>query len=637
MIDLLVRSIVASAIGLMALMLARKASASVRHLIAVAGLAAAVAVPLLGALLPRVSVPVLPAPKPEPTPAVVAAPPKAMPFPTEIQTIYCYAAPPPVYPWKEVWLTASVLLILRSFARWNWLRRKLRNAAPIQGLGPHVAVVESDAFDTPMVAWIGRTVIVLPAGWREWPAERLNVVLRHEMAHVQRGDGWSLLLARIAWAAMWPNPLVWWLALTESRLAECAADDWVVQSGIPAWAYAQELLAIVRESGPTGSLPALGMAQKAEVAQRVEMILNPKTPRTLVSRRFRIAMLGVSLVAAVPVATWALGTQSLGARPQPQFSATLATGPEQPDFLLKCKLVRRKAPWSLSYVDSRVEPQIGQSDPSRVAVIPDATTANGVPVALNVKADSVRLRVSLTPHTDLLNPPSLSVESSEPYKAAGLSFNKAEYRVRPNAWVRYALADLRNVGTSHETTEYGEYELLVQMVPLEHGPAPQRATSPEAALPTGPALASPATQADLAAASKKALGKVLLNCKLVRTADPGAKPFATSVAEPTVGGSSPQHVLTPPPLRTEANQPATFVAQIGTTRSMVVLTPSVLKNGLYRLAVEVGVIANLKNRKKASTVVTLGANEWVLMRLLDESGNYLGYQMLAQLVPVNGA
>src|SRR5205814_2225266 len=53
---------------------------------------------------------------------------------------------------------------------------------------PRVAVRESPAVDSPLTLGLFRPIILLPAGWREWSAEQLGLVLAHELAHVRRCD-----------------------------------------------------------------------------------------------------------------------------------------------------------------------------------------------------------------------------------------------------------------------------------------------------------------------------------------------------------------------------------------------------------------------------------------------------------------
>ena len=53
---------------------------------------------------------------------------------------------------------------------------------------------------------------MLPATARQWSDEQLRSVLLHELAHIKRRDTVVQLLAQIACALHWFNPLVWFAA-----------------------------------------------------------------------------------------------------------------------------------------------------------------------------------------------------------------------------------------------------------------------------------------------------------------------------------------------------------------------------------------------------------------------------------------
>ena len=65
-----------------------------------------------------------------------------------------------------------------------------------------------------------RPVVMLPASASEWSAERMHIVLLHELAHVRRSD-WMLLMAaetlRCVW---WFNPFAWMVRARLRRESE---------------------------------------------------------------------------------------------------------------------------------------------------------------------------------------------------------------------------------------------------------------------------------------------------------------------------------------------------------------------------------------------------------------------------------
>ena len=60
----------------------------------------------------------------------------------------------------------------------------------------------------PVVWGILRCRLMLPATARQWSDEQLQSVLLHELAHIKRRDTIVQLLAQVACALHWFNPLV---------------------------------------------------------------------------------------------------------------------------------------------------------------------------------------------------------------------------------------------------------------------------------------------------------------------------------------------------------------------------------------------------------------------------------------------
>ena len=150
----------------------------------------------------------------------------------------------------------------------------LRRAHPVRLLlHPEVSVA--------MTAGARKPVVLLPASSREWSAERMQVVLLHELAHVQRGDWQTLIASEIALAVWWFHPLAWWLSRAVRRDAEQAADDLVLAAGTRPSDYAAHLLAIVRglREGEQAPRPAMAMAQLAGIEERVRAILDGRRRR----------------------------------------------------------------------------------------------------------------------------------------------------------------------------------------------------------------------------------------------------------------------------------------------------------------------------------------------------------------------
>jgi hypothetical protein len=203
------------------------------------------------------------------------------------------------------WVLGSALLVLRMMACLGMLVVKVNRAKPFTE-EPDGKLMLDPSGTVPVTVWWGQHEILLPPQAREWSSARLNAVLRHERAHIARLDWWWNLCGQLACAIVWPNPLVWLIHSQTRSLAELAADDLVLGSGIPPSAYAQDLLHIAVEGYPRLESLSLPMATRPQLSRRIDMILNQKQRRGTASLA---AIGGVALLQACLVtglSNWAL-------------------------------------------------------------------------------------------------------------------------------------------------------------------------------------------------------------------------------------------------------------------------------------------------------------------------------------------
>ena len=119
--------------------------------------------------------------------------------------------------------------------------------------------------------------------------------IRHEIEHIARFDWLTQVVARLACVVYWPHPFVWKLWGQLRLEAERACDDAVIRGGVAAEPYAEQLVALARRLVGRGEVPALAMATRSNLGQRVEAILDRGLRR---GRITRAASVGVALVAA---------------------------------------------------------------------------------------------------------------------------------------------------------------------------------------------------------------------------------------------------------------------------------------------------------------------------------------------------
>ena len=190
--------------------------------------------------------------------------------------------------------------------------RELDDARGLLALGRDVRLLKSDRVAVPVVWGIFKPVLLLPADVEQWPAERLRVVLLHELAHLRRWDGLSLILTRIAVSLFWFHPLAWSLERAGRSECERACDDLVLASGTKPSEYADHLLAIAREMpafDPFRSV-TLAMSRKTQLEGRLLSILQRDVARRVFSGR------GVAVACALAVAVIApIAAMRLVAKP----------------------------------------------------------------------------------------------------------------------------------------------------------------------------------------------------------------------------------------------------------------------------------------------------------------------------------
>ena len=120
-----------------------------------------------------------------------------------------------------IWVLGVLVLWLWSLL--SWLRLRLRLSAAVRT--PDGAW-ESDRVDSPFVLGFFPPKIYLPLGLS---GDTRRYVLLHERAHIRRGDHIVKVLAFLALAVHWFNPLLWVSWFLSCRDMEAACDESVLR------------------------------------------------------------------------------------------------------------------------------------------------------------------------------------------------------------------------------------------------------------------------------------------------------------------------------------------------------------------------------------------------------------------------
>jgi|GEM_PF-2671261 len=284
---------------------------AVRHVVLLTALGAAVLMPLLATVLPTWELP-----WPDLGPVGVAA--GAAPAPgvaggagAVVATGATGATGAPsavalaVLWLAGLWLAGTVIL----GARLGWglvglarLRRAALADGRVRRLGGRVRLVTTPAVSGPAVLAGWRPLVLLPPAADGWSRRERRAVVAHELAHLRRGDPWALVLASVATALHWPNPLVW-IAARRLRLAgEEACDRAAVVAGIEPWRYADLLLRLTRDGARPAGHRLAPAAAGPGLSRRVEALLAGVVPEAAPGRG-HLALAGAfGLVLALAVA-----------------------------------------------------------------------------------------------------------------------------------------------------------------------------------------------------------------------------------------------------------------------------------------------------------------------------------------------
>ncbi len=203
------------------------------------------------------------------------------------------------------------------------MRSKLAYRSSANALSFLTEVRESTAISVPVTVGPIRSTILLPASWREWDEEKLDAVIAHEMSHVARYDALTQCVALLHRAIFWFSPLSWWLNRHIADLAEQASDEAALCGGADRTHYARTLLQFFEtlHAKPRRVWwQGVSMANAGQAEKRLEKILGW---RGAVTMRFKKSAAVVIVALAVPVVF-------LAASAQPTSLSTIASTSQEP-------------------------------------------------------------------------------------------------------------------------------------------------------------------------------------------------------------------------------------------------------------------------------------------------------------------
>ena len=325
-IDLLIKGALLCGLAAGVTLLMRRSPAHARKSVWVAVLLCLLMLPVATLVVPSFTVPILP-PLGGPTviPGDIPEPPPVASVPTARAALPAATAEA----WSAaglldgaraiglgwiglIWLAGAALYFAWFGVSRHLLKRLVARAVPLDaswesllkklsydlGMRREVSLLRSPDVSAAITAGVIKPVIILPERAEEWSAERKQLVLSHELAHVKRWDSLIEILGFAATALHWFNPLVW-VALNRLRIErERDCDNAVLNSGAKPSAYASLLMEIAtdmqRRNRPMWQMATI--SEGSNLKDRLLCILDPKVNRRQGSRA-SVFVIGVLIVA----------------------------------------------------------------------------------------------------------------------------------------------------------------------------------------------------------------------------------------------------------------------------------------------------------------------------------------------------
>lgn len=150
-----------------------------------------------------------------------------------------------IWPAFYVWLAGFALIMLWKIAEHLVFRRRvLKNAVAVTDAGvlavwsrtieearvkkPKYRLVVSPSVKTPLSIGLFRRGVRVVLPRREYTESELELVLRHEIVHIEREDAWYKFFLLFCSAMCWFNPLVWFAMRGSADDLELSCDETVL-------------------------------------------------------------------------------------------------------------------------------------------------------------------------------------------------------------------------------------------------------------------------------------------------------------------------------------------------------------------------------------------------------------------------
>src|SRR5215813_507299 len=209
-----------------------------------------------------------------------------------------------------------------------------------------VTLCVSDAVSVPSAIGYFQPMVVMP-GWvlAEIPADELNSILLHELAHLRRYHDWTNLAQKMIKAVFFFHPAVWYIESQLTLEREMACDEAVLAANFSPRDYAESLVSLAERSflhrGIELAQAAVGHVKQLRL--RLVEILRRDRQGSVRTRKSAVAILAVAAV----VSTFAVSRAPLLVRFSADNTATRTARISSPQSAIEPHL----QPVSLKYTD----------------------------------------------------------------------------------------------------------------------------------------------------------------------------------------------------------------------------------------------------------------------------------------------
>lgn len=182
-----------------------------------------------------------------------------------------------------LWLVGTVFMFIRLLIGWFRLRRfylmadSVSNDRRIEDMySKKLRILLASQIDCPVCFGILRPVIMLPQEMYVNAApEEIQMVLNHELAHIERRDCLTNLFQRIIEAAFFFHPLVWYASFQLTQQREQICDNYVIEKGARIMDYTKLLSRIAETRLEKIRLRTVALFE-GRLLSRIDLLLDPR-------------------------------------------------------------------------------------------------------------------------------------------------------------------------------------------------------------------------------------------------------------------------------------------------------------------------------------------------------------------------